>query len=71
LVGALVARRRVRDPSPAQVAFIAAKAWAERRSGSRYWSADQIRAMLRASGYEVVSASEGEGVPIVVVAERG
>ena len=61
---------RLRDPSPAQVAFVTAKAWAERRGGSRYWSADEIRTMLRAAGYEIASVIEGEGAPIVALAER-
>jgi hypothetical protein len=58
---------RLPSPSPAQVALVAAKSWAERRVGA-YWSPAELRAMLDAAGYALVSLAEAPS--ILAVAER-
>jgi ubiquinone/menaquinone biosynthesis C-methylase UbiE len=58
---------RLPSPSPAQVALVAAKAWAERRDGA-YWSPAELRAMLDAAGYALVSLAEAPS--LLAVAER-
>jgi SAM-dependent methyltransferase len=54
--------------SAGRVFLITAKAWAERNGGSRYWSPDELRGMLRSSGYQELSVEPGR--PIVIHARR-
>jgi ubiquinone/menaquinone biosynthesis C-methylase UbiE len=51
-----------------KAALIAAKVIAERTSVATYWTAEELRAMLHAAGFDVVSRDEGP--PIMLIAER-
>lgn len=54
--------------TPWRVALIAAKTWAERTGSTRFWTVEELRAILESSHFEVLSVSEGP--PIVMVASR-
>jgi ubiquinone/menaquinone biosynthesis C-methylase UbiE len=54
--------------SIAKAALIALKAIAERTVVAAYWTADELRTMLVAGGFTIVSLDPGP--PIVVIAER-
>jgi ubiquinone/menaquinone biosynthesis C-methylase UbiE len=54
--------------SIAKATLVAAKVIAERTTVATYWTADELRAMLRAGGFAIVSLDPGP--PIVIVAER-
>jgi ubiquinone/menaquinone biosynthesis C-methylase UbiE len=51
-----------------RTALIAAKVIAERTTAATYWTADELRSMLHAGGFDIVSFDDGP--PIVVIAER-
>ena len=51
-----------------KAALVAAKVIAERTTVATYWTADELRAMLQAGGFAIVSLDPGP--PIVIVAER-
>jgi ubiquinone/menaquinone biosynthesis C-methylase UbiE len=51
-----------------KAALIAVKAIAERTTVATYWTADELRAMLQAGGFAIISLDPGP--PIVIVAER-
>ncbi len=48
--------------------LIAAKVIAERTTAAKYWTADELQAMLQAAGFAIVALDPGP--PIVIVAER-
>lgn len=64
-------KRRVRNleaRTPAKIALVAAKACAERGGNTRYWTVSELREMVRASRFAVLSVDHGP--PIVMVGEK-
>jgi ubiquinone/menaquinone biosynthesis C-methylase UbiE len=59
---------RAGSNSPLTFALIAMKSWAERAGQTRYWTPGEIEAMLRDSGFRVVTTETLP--PIVVVAKK-
>lgn len=51
-----------------KMALVTAKCWAERTGGTRYWTATELREMLQANRYHVLSVDDGP--PLIVVAEK-
>ena len=49
-------------------AMVAAKSWAERTGGTRYWTVEEMERLLVDSRYRIVSVASRS--PIIVVAER-
>ncbi len=54
--------------SPFAFGLIAAKSWAERTGRTRYWTPDELQALLRDSGFNVLSTETLP--PIIVVAGK-
>ncbi len=64
-------RRRARSldaRTPWRVALVAAKVWAERAGGTRYWTVAELEDMLEASQFNTLEADPGP--PIIIVAEK-
>ena len=53
---------------PFAFAMVAAKSWAERTGGTRYWTVEELEELLVESRYRIVSLASRS--PIIVVAER-
>lgn len=60
--------RGLEKARPWRVALIALKTWAERTGSTRFWTVEELWAMLESCEFEVLTVTQGP--PIVLVASR-